>query len=364
MESEAIKKAGIHIDSDRRDTVSRHLISHNSSLLTALGQLNRLSGETLTLFVVDEEGRLRGSLTDGDIRRALLGGATLDSHADSVCKNGCLTIDAVERNHDAIKMAREKQIALLPVIKNEFIIDLIDLRKKKGYLPLEGVLMAGGAGERLRPLTLSTPKPLLEVGRRPIIDYNIELMEAYGIDNIYVTVNYLKQQIIDHVSNLNDAGAANIKITCIEEPTRLGTIGSVALIPDLKADNIVVMNSDLLTDINLEEMFGRHRETEADVTVAVVPYTVSVPYAIMKHKGERVEGILEKPTYNYFANAGIYMLRKSVIDNIPPGSFMDAPDLIEKLIKEGRRVSQFPIRGRWIDIGSPDDYRHACDIMS
>ena len=337
--------------------ISNHSISADATIVTALEALNRLSGDTMTLFVVNQEGRLEGSLTDGDIRRALLYGHDLSNPVGEICKRDCLFISRGENEIEAIAKARAKRIALLPVVEHGKITSLLDLRRQRGFVPADGVLMAGGKGERLRPLTEKVPKPLLTIGNSPIIDHNVELLRQFGVENIFVTVNYLKSQIIGHFSP--DAG-----VKCIEEPTRLGTIGSLGLIDDLHSPNIIVMNADLLTDANLEAMYLRHIDTEAWLTMGVIPYTVSVPFAIVEHRGVEVEGISEKPTYNYFANAGIYMLRREVIDFIRKGEYMDATDLIDVLIRENKRVSLFNIDGRWIDIGSPDDYRHACELMS
>lgn len=340
-----------------RDRASRHLIGGSSRTVEALDALNRLSGDSMTLFVVDDEGRLIGSVTDGDIRRALIAGSSLETPIREIARKDFIRIEAGEADVRQMAAARAARITLLPMVSAGFLVRLIDLRAMRGWLPAAGVLMAGGAGERLRPLTLKTPKPLLKVGDRPIIEHNIRLLREFGVEDIYVTVNYLKEQLTAHLSALDST------IECVEEPRKLGTMGSLSLIDGIDAPHIVVMNSDLLTDINLEALWLKHTETEADLTVAVTPYTVSVPYAIMEHKGDRVEGIAEKPTFNYYANAGIYIMRREVKDSLERGAYLDATDLIERLLREGRRVSQYVMHGRWIDIGSPDDYRHACELM-
>lgn len=331
-----------------------HLIGADATVMEALEALNRLSGATMTLFVVDADRKLLGSLTDGDVRRALLAGHSLSDPAATICRRQCLTLPAT-----SIAEARRRGIRLLPVVEDGMVVELIDLRRQRGLVDAEAVLMAGGVGERLRPLTEHTPKPLLPVGGTPVIDHNIALLRSFGISDISVTVNYLKESIIAHLAQTG--GAGGIKV--VEEPAKLGTIGSLSLIERFSHEDIIVMNADLLTDINLEEMQLRHRETRAWLTMAVVPYTVSVPFAIVGHQGDRVTGITEKPTYNYYANAGIYMLRREAARMVPKGASMDAPGLIDLLLEEGRRVTLFPIEGRWIDIGSPDDYRHACEIM-
>lgn len=325
-------------------------------MVEALEALNKLSGETMTLFVVDREGKLVGSLTDGDIRRALLRAANLDSPVEGICNRQCLRINEESDSGsmiDVIAAARSKGISLLPVVRGNVVVRLIDLRRRKGLVPADAVLMAGGIGERLRPLTLETPKPLLPVGDSPIIDHNVSLLRDYGIDNIFVAVNYLKEKIIEHFNGREG-------ITCVEEPRKLGTIGALSLIEGFSQPNVLVMNADLLTDINLEAMYLRHLDTEAWLTVAVVPYPVSVPFAIVDHEGDRVTGITEKPTFNHYANAGIYLLSRQTVDLIPRGTYMDAPDLVKILLEKGRRVSLFAVEGRWLDIGTPADYALAC----
>lgn len=321
--------------------------------MEALEALNSLSGETMTLFVVDGAGRLLGSLTDGDIRRALLSGKELLTPVGSVCKRGCLRIESADYDVAGVARAREMGISLLPVVREGVIVGVVDLNRQRGLIPADAVLMAGGAGERLRPLTLDTPKPLLPVNGIPIIDHNIRLLRSFGINRIFVVVNYLKEKLKAH---LEPRGVA-----VVEEPMRMGTIGGVRLIEGFEYPNVLVMNSDLLTDVNLEAMYLKHLETEAVLTMAVVPYSVSVPFAVVEHSGDRVEGLTEKPTYNYYANAGIYLLRRSAVDRIPKNAYTDATDLISMLLKEGERVSLFPVDSRWLDIGSPDDYRRATE---
>lgn len=342
--------------------MKRHLIDSQATLQEAFRRLNDLSGGNMTLFVTDERGHLVGSLTDGDLRRAVIADASLGESVGRICHRGCLSVAPGESRYAGIRRAREKGISLLPVTDSDGTVsDLIDLRTQKTFLPLDAVLMAGGKGERLRPLTLDCPKPLLKVGEKAIIDYNIEELRANGIDNIYVTVNYLKDKIIAHFSGMErDRG---IRVKCVEEPCRLGTMGSLALVKGLKEENLIVMNSDLLTTLDYEEMFLQHMGSGAAMTVAAIPYTVSVPFAILRHEGRLITGLTEKPTYNYFANAGVYMMRRRVAESIPEGEYLDAPDLIEQLIERGERVEYFPLEGTWIDIGSPDDYRYANELM-
>lgn len=341
--------------------MKRHIIEGGVTIREALKALNALSGDSMTVFAVDSEGSLIGSVTDGDIRRALISGHTPD---DSVADIAFRNFLALQSNatptgkYDVVAKARERRIQLLPVVEDGKLVDIKDLREIHSAIPADAVLMAGGRGERLRPMTLTTPKPLLKVGGKEIIDYNVESLGRYGVDNIFVTVNYLKGQIIDHFGDPKWGG----KVKCIEEPCRLGTIGSVALIDDFKNDHVIVMNSDLLTNIDFEKLYLHHKQTGATLTMATIPYTVSVPFAIIRTDGDCVTGLEEKPTYNHFANAGIYIMNRDALSGIKRGEYLDAPDFIEQLIADGHKVAHFPIEGTWIDIGSPDDFRYANEV--
>ncbi len=336
----------------------RHELPASATVRDALEGLNRLSGETMTLFVAGEEGRVSGSVTDGDVRRGLLAGIKLDDPVTRVAHTDFLAVRGGDSDFEVVRQAREKGIALLPRLdKEERLAGIIDLREVKALLPIDAVLMAGGRGERLRPLTLDTPKPLLEVGGRAIIDYNIESLKAHGVTDIFVTVNHLREKIEAHFEEVEG-------VECVAEPRRLGTLGSLRLVAHrLRHDNVLVMNSDLLTDLDFEDLYSTHEASGAALTVVAVPYTVSVPFAVMDIKGEWVHGLTEKPTLNYFVNAGVYLMRRELVERIEPDTFTDAPDFIEDLIAEGKKVGYYHLRGTWIDIGSPDDYRHACEMM-
>lgn len=342
------------------ETIKTHSITPNESVRQAMRRLNELSGDSMTLFVIDSDGSVKGTVTDGDIRRALIDGGELDSPVGQVMNANFNFVEHGDDFSRKMAEARKKHIELLPVIEKGRIVDLLDLRKVRSHIPLEAVLMAGGRGERLRPLTDSTPKPLLPVDGKPIIDYNIEELEACGIKKIHVTVNYLAEQIRGHFDNRQ--GMA--RVVCVEEPKRLGTLGSLAYIKDIATENVLIMNSDLLTSVDFEALYLHHVNSGADFTIAAVPYSVSVPFAILRLKKDRVVSLEEKPTYNYFANGGVYIMKTDLIQKIPEGKYLDAPDFIMNLIREGLKVGCFHLDGTWIDIGSPDDYRMACELMS
>ena len=340
---------------------SLYIISQEATALDALRQLNDLSGKAMTLFATDDAGRLVGTLTDGDIRRSLIAGAQLSTHVSEIMHRNFAAFRSEVPQIAEIRDIRARRIALVPHLNADGTLHrLYDFSVFHSILPIDAVLMAGGKGERLRPMTLDTPKPLLKIGGKCIIDYNIEALARNGVTNINVTVNYLAEKIEAHFAS----PVGGVKVKCVKEPCRLGTIGSLTLVDGLTNDTVLLMNSDLLTNINFEDMFLTHIETDADLTAAVIPYMVSVPYAIFRTEGNDMRGLEEKPTYNYYANAGIYMIKRRWLDIIPRGEYYDATDFLDALIERGCRVRQFPINGTWIDIGSPDDFRAAQDLMS
>ncbi|MDE7472572.1 MAG: NTP transferase domain-containing protein [Muribaculaceae bacterium] len=341
----------------------KHILSHRATLIEALDRLNSLSGGIMTLMITDDGGVLTGTLTDGDVRRALLAGATLDTRVESVMHRRFKSMPADKVDVDALRELRRAGIKLLPLLNSDgSIARLLDLSGGRSLLPVSAVLMAGGRGERLRPLTDTTPKPLLTIDGKAIIDYNIEALARAGISDITVTTRYLADKLHEHFAT----PVAGINVKCVTEDRPLGTIGSLALIARPNPDGTtLVMNSDLLTTISFEEMYLTHLSRRADITIAVLPYTVSVPYAILctDTATDRVTAIEEKPTYSYYANAGIYMISNRLLDAFVTGEHIDATDLVEKAIERGDTVTYYPINGTWIDVGTPADFRQAEELM-
>ena len=338
-----------------------HTITKDKSLLEALSVINDLAPDPLVLFVLDEEQRMVGTLTDGDSRRALITGASVNDTVEKIMHRD-FNYMKVEELDDVKELKRQKdlQMRLVPVLdKEHHIVEIINLEKYKTRLPVDAVLMAGGRGERLRPLTEKTPKPLLPVGDKTIIDHNIDRLISYGVKHINVTVNYLKEQIEEHFVEPR----GEVKVHTVREPKFLGTIGGIRFVKEFYNDTVLVMNSDLFTNINYEEFYIHFKEHDAEMSVAAVPYTVSVPYGIFDLEGREIQGLIEKPTYNYYANAGIYLIKRHVLDEIPEDTFFNATDLIEKLIAENKKVIRFPLNGTWIDIGNPQEYQKANELV-
>lgn len=339
----------------------RYIINQHERLMDALIRINSLGLGPLVLFVVDDQDRMVGTLTDGDSRRALIAGASVCDTIDKVMHRefNFMHVDDIE-NVQEIRHQKEMLMKLVPVLDNEnHIVDIIDLQRFKTRLPIDAVLMAGGKGERLRPLTEKTPKPLLKVGDKCIIDHNVDRLISYGVSHISVTVNYLKEQIEEHYREPRNG----VQVETVREPQFLGTIGSIKFVENFFNDTVLVMNSDLFTNIDYEDFFLHFRQHDAEMSVAAVPYNVSIPYGILDIEGRNIKGLLEKPQYNHYANAGIYLIKRRALEEIPNGVFFNATDLVEKLIAEGKKVIRYPLNGTWIDIGNPQEYQKAMDLV-
>lgn len=337
----------------------RYIIHDTATIKDALIALDRNSDDILTLIVIGPDEKMLGTLTDGDVRRGLILGKTLKDSVKNIMHHPFKYISDENKEVSIIRKYKKSGIKLLPYLSKDGRIEKIyALNKISSILPIDAVIMAGGKGERMRPLTLTTPKPLLKVGDKCIIDYNIDSLINYGLENISVTINYLAEQLEDHYKEDRN----NIQIKCIREPNFLGTIGAVKIINSFINDTVLVLNSDLFTNINYEDFYLNFIETNADMSVAAVPYSVNIPYGIFELNDIHIYGVKEKPTYNYYANAGIYLIKKRLLNLIPDNVYFNATDLIELLIKFDYKVIRYPISGYWIDIGKPEDYLKAQEL--
>jgi len=338
---------------------TKFLIDKTATIKEALTKLNNLADEVLTLFVMDSK-RLVGTLTDGDVRRALIQDISLSEPVAKIMNPHFHFIHPDEKDIQKIREIRVKGIKLLPCLNEHGeLLKIYDLYKKKSILPIDAVLMAGGKGERLRPLTEKIPKPLLKVGSKPIIDYNIDGLILHGVEDIHVTVNYLGEQLEEHFKEKRD----NIKVKCVREEKYLGTIASLKLIPTIIHDDLLVMNADLFTNIDFEDFYRHFIENKADMSVAAIPYTINIPYGIFELEGRNIQGVSEKPTYSYYANAGIYLIKKTLLDLIPKDTYFNATDFINLLTSQNKTVIRYPLVGYWVDIGKPEDYNRVQDFV-
>lgn len=339
------------------DSFKEHLILKSQSVRDALIHLDKLASDAI-LFVVDEENRLLGSLTDGDLRRGFIRGLGFEDSITDFIQPDPKFIYEKDFNQEKLKSFKENLIKIIPILNiDKQIVDVLNFRFRTTLLPLDAVLMAGGEGKRLRPLTENTPKPLLKVGEKPIIEYNIDRLANVGIENMYLSINYLGEQLEAY---FGDGSSKNIKIDYLREQKPLGTIGSVLLVEEFQHDDILVMNSDLLTNIDFADFYKTFKDSNADMAVAATSYHVDVPYAVLEtDDNQNVKTLKEKPRYTYFSNAGIYIIKKKLLSMIPEGEFYDITDLMEKVIEMDQKLVTYPINGYWLDIGKHEDFKKA-----
>jgi dTDP-glucose pyrophosphorylase/CBS domain-containing protein len=316
-------------------------------------------------LVVDAEGRLLYTVTDGDIRRALLAGFDLDRSVQELARlprparyTRPVTAPAGTPEGRLVQMMKEAQVRQIPLVDDSGRVKdvaLLDDLVSDLELPVTAVVMAGGFGTRLRPLTEDLPKPMLPVGGRPLMELTIEQLRRSGIRKVNVTTHYKAEKISNH---FGDGAAYGVEITYVPEHRPLGTAGGIGLLSPSK-DTLLVINGDILTSVDYGAMLAYHREHDADLTVAVRKYDFQVPYGVVESEGARVKGLTEKPSYSFFVNAGIYLLEPAVQRYMSVDKPMDMTDLIEQLLKDRRVVVSFLIREYWLDIGHMADYQQA-----
>jgi dTDP-glucose pyrophosphorylase len=334
----------------------KHLLLSGTSITEALKRLNKLAKDAIT-FVVDEQQRLIGSLTDGDIRRGLLKGVEISQAVDDIIQPNPKFLRKGERDIQKVIEYRRQHFRILPVLdKHDVVVNVINFGELKSYLPIDVVVMAGGKGTRLRPLTENTPKPLLPVGNVPILEHNLNRLCLFGMDDYWFSVNYLGEQVEAYFGNGNDR---NVHIDYVWEDKPLGTIGAVSKIKNFTHDYVLITNSDVLTDLNYEHLFVYFLEHGADFAVVTIPYKVDIPYAVLETKEGRVTDFREKPTYTYYSNGGIYLMKRSVLAHLPENAFYNTTDLMEDLIKKEYKVVSYPLNGYWLDVGKHEDYKQA-----
>ncbi len=338
------------------NTYKKYLLKKGSTVRDALARFNILAKDAI-VFIVTEDNKLVGSLTDGDVRRGLLKGVGIDNLVDEIIETNPRFIRKGERDITKVIEYREKNFRIIPILdKNDHIVNVINFGEIKSYLPVDVVIMAGGRGERLRPMTDKTPKPLLKVGNKPILERNLDRLALFGIDDFWISVKYLGQQIEAYFGN---GSGRNINIQYVWEDEPMGTIGAVSKINNFQHDYVLITNSDLITNLDFEHFFLDFLQQDADFSVVTIPYQVSIPYAVLETSNGHVLSLKEKPTYTYYSNGGIYLLKRKVLKMIPKGKHFNATNLMETLIKKGFKVSSYPLSGYWLDVGSAHDFEKA-----
>lgn len=334
-------------------------LSKTSTIKDALEIINKSAMQIA--LIVDSNNKLLGTITDGDIRRGLLKGLDLNKPVELVMQKSPVVAKISDTKEHIIDLALSKKVHKIPIIDNNGIVvgieDINELIKPKEKTN-KVILMVGGLGIRLRPLTEKTPKPMLKVGNKPILQTIVEKFAEYGYKNFIMCVNYKSNIIQNYFKDGKDFG---VNIEYVLEKKRMGTAGALSLLEESLKEPFFVMNGDILTNVNFEHIHNYHISNNAIATMCVRNYEFQIPYGVVNidNQTSEIKAIEEKPIYNFFVSAGIYMLNPEVLEYIPKNKYFDMPVLCEKLIKDNKKVISFPIREYWIDIGRIEEYKRA-----
>jgi len=310
-------------------------------------------------LVVNEKGQLLGTVTDGDIRRALLKHISLTEPVASIMNPHPRYITCNQPRENALQYMKKYKISHIPILSQDNCVVGLEVAQDFFSQPQHNnlvILMAGGLGRRLKPLTENCPKPLLKVGGKVLLETILENFIAEGFKNFYISVNYKAQMIMEY---FGDGSSWGVSIKYLLEKKPLGTAGALSMLPLKPDEPLIVMNGDILTKINIAKLLEFHNKGEGIATICVKELQKQIPYGIVRFEKNHLQYIEEKPIQRFFINAGIYVLNPEVLEYIPSESFYDIPDLIKNLIKEQKVITVFPIREYWIDIGRLDEYERA-----
>ena len=333
----------------------KNIVGESDSLRAAATVLN--ASPYKLVLVCSSEGQLTGTLTDGDLRRGLLRGLSLEDSVTQAMNRSFVAGNQGEPKAELHSLMRKKQIHELPILdKSGNVVDLVTDRPE--LTPFDGtfVIMAGGRGSRLMPLTDSTPKPMLLVGAKPILEHILTSAISQGFENFVISVNYLGKQIENY---FGDGSAWGVSITYLREEEPLGTAGALSLLPRGAPGPIVVSNGDLVTNLDYRAMIQNHEQSGATISMAIRRFELRNPYGVVATNGEFVEGIVEKPAYISQVNTGIYVLTSEVLTNLQPDTFLNMTDLVQRALDQNERVAAFAIHESWMDIGTPQDFQTA-----
>lgn len=341
------------------DGWQKSIVNANFTIHEVIKNLDR-SGLQIAL-VVDENNKLLGTVTDGDIRRGLLKHINLSEPVDEIMNHHPIVALQNDSKEKKRLLMEKNRLHQLPIIDSEGFLKellLIDSLFKPAQCDNSVVLMAGGLGERLRPLTDNFPKPLIKVGNKPVLELVLENFISQGFHNFYIAINYKGHLIQEY---FGDGSQWNVNIKYLCEEIRLGTAGALSLLPITPELPFFVMNADLITKVNFLQLLEFHQDHSADVTMCVREYRHVIPYGVVDIQKESYQmlEINEKPEHCFFVNAGIYILNPSTLVHMPANVFFDMPDLLTKLINNKFRVSTYPIREYWLDIGRFEDLERA-----
>lgn len=310
-------------------------------------------------LVADKNYRLLGTVTDGDIRRAILGAVPMDTPIEKVMFTSPTTVNPEAQDKDIIEIMRQSGLRQIPVVDKDGIIKdlkilvhMIEEQKHENCV----LIMAGGFGSRLRPLTDECPKPLLQVGSKPVLETILHNFKSQGFKKFFISINYMAEKIQEY---FQDGSQYGLEIQYLKEDRPLGTAGALSLIPDKLTAPFIVMNGDLLTTIDINKMLRFHQENKTTATMGVRSFQFQVPYGVVNIKNNRLSSIEEKPVQNFFVNAGVYTFEPEVLDLIPSEQYVDMPTFFDILLEKKLSTSIFPIHEYWMDIGKYRDYQRA-----
>jgi dTDP-glucose pyrophosphorylase/predicted transcriptional regulator len=310
-------------------------------------------------LVVNGENGLLGTVTDGDIRCGILKGLSLDNPVDEIMNSTPTVAGQFEERHQILNTMRLKKILQIPIVDEQGrVIGLETLNEILNPAEQENivVLMAGGMGTRLKPLTNDCPKPMLSIGNKPILETIINNFVEFGFKRFYLSVNYMADMV---TSYFGDGSRFGLDIRYIHEDQKMGTAGALGHLPVRPSSALLVMNADLITKINFNNLLSFHKQHSSRATMCVREYDFQVPYGVVQLEGNRFIGIEEKPVKRFFVNAGIYVLEPDVLDYVPSNTYFDMPQLFEHIALDHKNISVFPISEYWLDIGQMNDYMRA-----
>ncbi len=340
-----------------KETLRSLTIAQDVSVRDAIAAIDR-SRRQIAL-VVDPNGKLVATVTDGDIRRGILAGVALDGPVAQVMHRFPTTVRRGDSDLAVRQIIRDRKLQHIPVLDDAGrLVDLVTLEElfEVTSKSTRVVLMAGGLGKRLRPLTETVPKPMLLVGGKPLLEQIIGVFAEQGFSNISISVNYRREMVQDH---FEDGTAFGVNIEYIEEDEPMGTAGALSLLKERPTEPCIVMNGDLLVSLKFADLLKFHNDLGATGTMVVREYEHQIPYGVVRSQDGLMTGIEEKPTERFFVNAGIYVLSPQAFDEIQPGKPLDMPDLLTRLREKGSKVGVFPLAEYWRDIGRIGDLEAA-----
>ena len=333
------------------------LIPQDASVFQAIEVIEKSSLQIAV--VVDLERELLGLVTDGDVRRAILQNISFDSPVKSIMHRECITATISDSRETLAHLMNTHGLRHIPIVDEKNCIIDLKMLHETAYSPRRDnwvVLMAGGQGQRLRPLTGDTPKPLLKVGSKPLLENIIENFRKYGLFNFIITLFYKAEMIEEY---FGDGSKWGVNISYLREKNQLGTIGAISLLPELPTDPLIVMNGDLLTEVNYAKILDFHTVNKATGTICARGFDYQVPYGVIEVDKHHLVSLKEKPVHSFFVNAGIYVLEPHILNLIPQGQPFDITQLFDELLNLKKDVSVFPIHEYWVDIGRLEDYKRA-----